>query len=232
MPVYPALAEVEEHSIAMGAALRAAGLHSKTVSSIRTKALKTGRKVTGLYATNRDPRWELDPGHPQYGTEIDCKIIFVKLCAQIFCFDNAPAIPHELTRVAQHIKELGPNLKQICEEQYLGHEIIAGTFRDSLLLERFDFEDLRQEGLTPVHGHSSFHLGHENPSLTPRHRPDNIAWRTFRSNLIQGNMTLRQSRIYFVKLIGRYFDLGEIHIPGEALPAPQEDIAVIAEAQE
>jgi len=29
-------------------------------------------------------------------------------------------------------------------------------------------------------------------------------------------MTLRQARIYFVKLIGRYFELGEITIEGEA----------------
>jgi hypothetical protein len=214
--VYPDQPEVEKHFEAMGAALRAAGLHSKTVSSIKTKALRTGRKVTGEYATNRDPRWSLDPGHPQYGTEIDCKIIFVKLAAQIFCFDNAPGMPTELTRVSQEIKDLGPDLKDICEERYLGHQIRSGTFRDSLLLERFDFNDLVAEGLNPVHGHSSFHIGHEDPTLKPKHRPDNVGWRTYRSNLIQGNMTLRQSRIYFVKLIGRYFELGEIHITGEA----------------
>lgn len=67
-----------------------------------------------------------------------------------------------------------------------------------------------------MHGHSSFHIGHEDPTRKPKHTPDNIGWRTFRSNLIQGNMTLRQARIYFVKLIGRYFELGEITIEGEA----------------
>ena len=42
--------------------------------------------------------------------------------------------------------------------------------------------------------------------------PENISWRTMRSNLIQGDMTLRESRTKFVELIGRYFDLGEVTI--------------------
>ena len=82
---YPILDDVEKHSVAIGAALREAGISSKLVGAIRTKALRTGRKVTGEFATNRDPRWTLDPVHPQYGTEIDSKIVFVKLAAQIFC---------------------------------------------------------------------------------------------------------------------------------------------------
>lgn len=208
--------QVDLHFAAMAAALRAAGIPGNVVGAIRTKALRTGRKVTGEFATNRDPRWTLDPNHPQYGTELDCKIIFVKLAAQIFCFDNAPAMPKELTRVSKEIKAIAPSLQSICEDNYLGHPIRKDTYRDALLLERFDFNDLVAEGLNPVHGHSSFHIGHEDPTRKPKHTPDNVGWRTFRSNLIQGNMTLRQARIYFVKLIGRYFELGEIHIDGEA----------------
>jgi hypothetical protein len=176
-----------------------------------------GSRVTGAHATNRDQRWTLNPNHPQYGTERDCKIIFVKLAAQIFCFDNAPPIPTTINRVPREIKALGPLLPQIAKK-YLGCKARPCTYRDTLLLERFNFNDLVAEGLNSVHGHSSFHLGHEDPSRKPKHTPDNIAWRTFRSNLIQGNMTLPQSRIYFVKLIARYFELGEIHIAGEAPP--------------
>lgn len=219
MPTPPPLADIEMHVDAMAAALRAAGVPSKIVSAIRTKALLTGRKVTGAFATNRDPRWELDINHPQYGTETDCKIIFIKLAAQIFCFDNAPAVPTTLTRVSNEVKALGPNLKAICEQHYLGHPIAPNSYHDALLLERFDFNDLVAEGLNPTHGHSSFHIGHEDPTKKPKHTPNNVGWRTFRSNLIQGNMTLRQARIYFVKLIGRYFELGEIHIDGEAAGA-------------
>lgn len=216
MPNSLSEADVDLHFAAMGAALRAVGVPPNVVGAIRTKALRTGRKVTGEFATNRDPRWTLATKHPQFGTELDCKIIFVKLAAQIFCFDNAPAMPAALTRVKSEIKELAPHLQTICETHYLGHQILPNSYRDALLLERFDFKDLVAEGLNPVHGHSSFHIGHEDPTLKPKHTPDNVGWRTFRSNLIQGNMTLRQSRIYFIKLISRYFELGEIHIDGEA----------------
>lgn len=207
------------HAIAAGAALRAAGIHSNVVSAIRTKALLTAKKVGGVYATNREKRWVVSPGHPQYGTELDCHIIFVKLAAQIFCFDNAPPVPASLNRVSASVKALGPGLKTLLEQSYTGHEIRPNTFQDSLLRERFDFNDLVAEGLNPQHGHSSFHIGHEDPTRKPKHTPDNVAWRTFRSNMIQGNMTLPQARLYFVKMVARYFDLGELQIVGEA-PAP------------
>lgn len=216
MVPYPPLSEVNLHVAATSAALRAAGLSPNTVNSIKTKAFRTGRKVTGVHATNRELRWAVDAGHPQYGTELDCKIIYVKLAAQIFCFDNAPDYPVNLARVSAEIKAIEAEMAQILEQRYLGHPLSPGTYRDSLLLERFDFNDLVQEGLTPIHGHSSFHLGHEDPTQSPKHTPGNISWRTFRSNLIQGNMTLRQSRIYFTKLIARYLNLGEISIDGEA----------------
>jgi hypothetical protein len=209
------ITEIDDHRAAMKAALRAVGVPKKVISAIETRALRTGRKITGQFATNRDPRWELSPDHPQYGTERDCKIILVKLTAQIFCFDNAPLMPSALSRVSNAVKAIAPQLKEICERHYLGHEIKSNSFRDALLLERFDFHDLVAEGFDPVHGHSSFHIGHEDPTRKPKHTPDNVAWRTKRSNLIQGNMTLRQSRIYFVKLIARYFELGELHVDGE-----------------
>lgn len=192
------IAEVDADRQAVKAALRAAGIPSNVLAAIETRALRTGRKLTGPFATNRDPRWSRAPEHPQFGTELDCKIIAVKLFALIFCFDNAPP--------------LGEPLKSRLEAEYIGYPILPGSHKDSLLLEAFDFNDLAQEGLEPVHGHSSFHMGHEDPTLVPKHKPENITWRTMRSNLIQGDMTLRAARIYFVKLIGRYFELGEIDI--------------------
>lgn len=195
--------------------LRNAGIPSKTVDAMATRALRTGRKLTGIYATNRDTRWSRTEDHPQFATEHHCKIIFVKLGAQIFCFDNAPALPDEF--------------RAIMETHYLGHPIIPGSYRDKLLLEKFNFLDLVNEGLNPTHGHSGFHIGHENPRIHPRHVPDNIGWRTFRSNLIQGDMTLREARIYFLKLIGRYFELEEIHIAGEPTVEPENEGILNAE---
>jgi hypothetical protein len=190
--------EVDADRAAVKTALRQAGISPNVLSAIETRAMRTGRKLTGPHATNRDTRWSRSPDHPQYGTEFDCKVIAVKLFALIFCFDNAPV--------------LADPLRSRLEQRYLGHPIEPGTHRDSLLLEQFDFNDLAQEGLEPVHGHSSFHMGHEDPSVSPKHTPANISWRTMLSNLIQGNMTLREARVYFIKLIARYFELGELDV--------------------
>lgn len=192
------LTDVIRDEAAMKDALKAAGLSTPLLGQISVKALKTQRRQTGIYQTNRDPRWQRPLLDPQYGTEIDCHIILVKLYGQIFCFDGAP--PLEAV------------LKTRIEDYYLGYPIVPGSYRDSLLLERFDFNVLVQEGLSPTHGHSDFHLGHEDPKAIPKHQANNTTWRTHRSNLIQGDMTLREARIYFVKLIGRYFELGELNI--------------------
>jgi hypothetical protein len=109
MLTYPPLSEVEQHIKLVRQALRDAGVPTKAISSIQTKALRTARKVTGQHATNRASRWTVAPTHPQYGTEHDCKIIFVKLCAQVFCFDDAP--------------QLERKLRQLLEDRYLGHRI-------------------------------------------------------------------------------------------------------------
>lgn len=103
MPDYPPLADVEEHIVLVRKTLRAAGLPSKVLQSIGTKALRTGRKVTGEHATDRDPRWRLAETHPQYGTENDCKLILVKLRAQIFNFDNSPPVPQSLRELWREV---------------------------------------------------------------------------------------------------------------------------------
>lgn len=184
--------------------LLANGFGRRLVASIETRALRSGRRLTGVFRSNRHSRWELifnHPDHgtdPQYGTEEDCKQILIILLLGTLEFRNAPIVTNPV------ISELS--------ERYLGRALIPGSYRDSLLLEYLDFEILRSESENPVHGRSSFHIGHQDPNAIPKHSPNNVAWRTLRSNLIQGDMTLREARIYIIKLIGRYFELGELNI--------------------
>ena len=84
-------------------------------------------------------------------------------------------------------------------ESYLGKQIVTGTYQDALLLEKLDYNELRDDALSPQHGYGVYHIGHQDPTLTPRHVPANVAWRTSRSNLIQGNMTLREARIALIR---------------------------------
>ena len=194
---YPDLEQVRIDFKAAKKALRVAGVHAKLITSIETKALRTGRKQTGEHATNRQSRWAINPRSPQYASESDSRIIFLILCAMIFEFENAPPLAEEVRPLF---------------ETYLGKTIKPGTYQDALLLEKLNYNKLRDDCLAPKHGYSVYHIGHQDPTRSPRHVPDNVAWRTSRSNLIQGNMTLREARIYLVKLIGRYFELGELDI--------------------
>lgn len=175
---------------------------SNLIAAIETRALRSGRRQTGVFRSNRTPRWKLIHDHPQhgtdsqYGTESDCKQILIRLLIATLEFRNAPRIDDPL------LSELS--------QRYLGRDLNPSSYRDSLLLEFLDFQVLRAEAESPTHGHSQFHIGHEDPTLSPKHVPENVAWRTLRSNLIQGDMTLRQARIYIIKLIARYFELGEL----------------------
>jgi|SRR5579872_6751540 len=92
---YPDLEQVRIDFKAAKAIMRAAGMPSKLVNSIETKALRTGRKVTGEHATNRQPRWAINPANPQYASEHHARIIFIILCAMIFEFENAPILTDE-----------------------------------------------------------------------------------------------------------------------------------------
>ena len=97
------IAQSKEFIALLKKELRNNNVPSKTLTSITTKALRTGRKLTGQWATNRDPRWSVDPAHPQYGTEVDCYKILGILLSQIFCFDNAPELTDELLDNAESL---------------------------------------------------------------------------------------------------------------------------------
>jgi hypothetical protein len=198
------LEEVNQDLKALKKHLRSHGFPNNLLGAIETRALRSGRRQTGVFKSNRDSRWRLlhdDPEHgtdPQYGTEVDCKVICIILLLTTLEFKDAPNIADDSI--------------QALASRYLNRSLVKDSYRDSLLLEFLDFQALRAEADSPTHGKSLFHLGHEDPQRTPKHSPENVAWRTLRSNLIQGDMTLREARIYIVKLIARYFALGELDI--------------------
>lgn len=189
-------------------ALRAAEVPAKLINGTTTRALKTGRKMTGPWKTNRASRWTVEADHPQYGSEIDCKLILLRLFATILEFDGAPQLDGRALEILEH---------------RLGRPLVPNSFKDELLLETLAYSDIAAEAENPRHGYSPIHIGHRDPTRQPKHTPDNVEWRTERSNLIQGNLTLREARTYLVQLIARYFELGEVQI----LPEPPEaDVAV------
>jgi hypothetical protein len=112
-------------------------------------------------------------------------------------FRGAPQLPREVEEIL---------------ERYLERPLVRGEYKDPLTRQRLSYADVIDECANPRPGHSILHIGHRDPRLRPRHVPDNVEWREARSNLIQGEMTLTESRTRFVELIARYFDLGEVRI--------------------
>ena len=193
----PTIPELERDVTAARRALRIAGVPQKLLDAIGTRALRTGRRQTGEFPTNREPRWTLVPNHPQYGTEFDCRLILLRLYATLLEFDGAPDIDSATLSML---------------EERLGRPIEKNSFRDELLLEKMSYADVVHEVLNPIPGISSIHIGHRDPTRQPKHSADNVEWRTERSNLIQGNLTLRAARTYLVEMIARYFELGEVTV--------------------
>lgn len=189
---------INQHKLAVKRSLRNHGVPDRLLNGIETRALRSGRRQTGEFQSNRQARWTLDPNDPQYGNERDCKIIVVRLFGMLLAFEDPPNIDDDE--------------RDIIKRHYIGAPLQPGTYKDSLLLESMSYPDFAAEAAAPTHGTSNFHIGHEDPTIHPKHIPENIMWRSHRSNLIQGNMTLRQARIYIIKLIGRYFELGELNI--------------------
>jgi hypothetical protein len=175
--------------------LRGAEVPDRVLAAVRTRAQLSGRRTTGEFRSNRGRRWLLQPEDPQFGSEVDCKVIELRLLGMMLQFVDAPDVGEEARTVLA---------------RYLGRVPEPGTYRDVLTLERLAYNHFANEVPTP--GRSEFHIGHDDPTLRPRHVPDNISWRTLRSNLIQGDMTLAEARTRLVQLVARYFGLGEVTI--------------------
>jgi hypothetical protein len=178
-------------------ALRAIGIPTSLITGITTRAQKSGRRTTGEFRSNRDSRWTLRKADPQYGTEHDCKLIELRLIATLLEFEGAPSID---------------GATQTMLESRLGRSLQKDGFRDELTLEKLSYDEIAAEAQSPRQGWSGFHIGHRDAAQKPKHTPDNVEWRTERSNLIQGNLTLAEARTKFVELIARYFELGEVTI--------------------
>ena len=113
--------EIKADRRAVRRAFRAAGAGRKLLIGIETRAIKSGRRQTGTFQSNRDPRWTLVAHDPQYGTEEDCRIIELRLIGFLLAFLNPPPVDERTVA--------------LLAERYLGAVPEPGTYRDSLLLE-------------------------------------------------------------------------------------------------
>jgi hypothetical protein len=125
-------------------------------------------------------------------------VIELQLLAGLLQFQNAPAVNR--------------GTEAFLDGYYSG-DLRAGMYRDELTRELLDYNALLGD---PRHGLSNLHIGHLDPNVRPRHIPSNVSWRTDKSNLVQGDMTLFEAKLWLLALLGRYLELGEATVQPDA----------------
>jgi len=214
-----ALSQLDDEIKSVRSGLRKAGVPSRLISSISTRATRSGRRQAGQFRSNREPRWKLSPNDPQYGTEDDCKVIELQLLGMMCEFVNAPDIDEQTRNVLA---------------AYIGHPPVPGTYRDALTNERLDYNDFLDATLNLGSGRPKFYVGYDDPSKQPKHTPDNVSWRSGRSNAFQGDMTLSEARTQLIEAVPSADSdpqdgldqtdlLFRIYVPSERLYAAEAD---------
>lgn len=149
--------------------------YPRITKKVELQVRRTPRRLTGLYKTNPDCRWTLDPKHPDYTSAAQIKPIEAKLLSQALSFDHAPNVPADVSDAAAKI---------------LGHVLAAGIYKCPVSGKSMDFELLRQEAEKPTHGRSKFQVGHIRPKARGGvNDPDNTYWISDLGNRIQGDNT-------------------------------------------
>jgi|GEM_PF-2487940 len=166
--------------------LKAAGISPKLLSSIGRKCLLTPRRQTGRQdrRTNREPRWKVTEDHPDYSSEENAHLVELRLLLDMLNMRNAP--------------EIDKSFLNDLAAKYLSSAPVQPT-NDPLTDEVLDYPELVADIVDkPKHGYSKFHIGHQEPKLSPKHLPGNVRWQLKASNDFQGSMNIRVARIAFL----------------------------------
>lgn len=175
--------ELREDVRLLVSAMKEAGVPAKLIESIRRKCLKSPRRQTGRVdrRTNRQLRWNLAEDHPDFSTQVDSHLVFLRLLLDVLRMRGSPRVedlPNELS-----VKHFGSSLPD-------------ETAADPLTDEVFVYADILDDVVTnPTHGYSRFHIGHQDPGVQPKHTPTNIRWQLKESNDFQGTMHVRVARL-------------------------------------
>lgn len=150
---------------------------------------------------NRRSRWLFESGHKFYATEIMATLVEVKYYLQTLSMEGAPPLP--------------PNSIQNSFDWLLGHEVMPGKYFDPIQLIPMKLDDF-------INDPRSIQSGHYIPlDRGGRHVPDNTFLMLYRSNQIQGNLTVAEL-IYLMGEIVKRHNIKESSvispIPDQVLP--------------
>ncbi len=143
-----------------------------------------GRPQDGLDG-NRINRWLLPDDHKFYATEIIATLVEVKYILQALSMLNAPDISEY-------------NLSTAFTPWLLEHELLPGEYRDPVQLTQMDFDEFIEEP-------RSVQSGHIHPlDRGGVHHPENTFLMYFRSNQIQGNLTVEELLDFMRSVVSKH----------------------------
>ena len=167
-------------------------LFVRVYSKIQVKSYLTDRVLTGVHKTNREKRWETHPESVHFALRKTCQEVEYALVKQVFGFDK---VPSDLLKIFKEVESA---------------EHLATPFRCPITLETMSFTQFKTELLSPIHGKSSFQVGHLNPlksvngDETYGHTAKNISWISSDGNRIQGSLSLKETRSLIERISENY----------------------------
>ena len=169
---------------------------AETYSKIAVKSFLTDRVLTGEHKTNREKRWECHPNSVHFALKKECLEIEAKLIKQICHFEG---FPNELRTL-------------ISDNQVI--VLSNETTKCPVTLDPIQFERFQNEILNPIHGKSSFQVGHMHPLKSvgenkfTGHTAENISWISSEGNRIQGELSIEETRELILRIIANYRQAG------------------------
>lgn len=167
-------------------------LFARVYKKIQVKSYLTDRVLTGIHKTNREKRWETHPGSVHFAFRKTCQEVEYTLVKQIFGFDQ---IPSDLLNLFKSVESV---------------EQLVSPFRCPITMDPLSFPLFETELLSPIHGKSSFQVGHLNPlkaingDETYGHTAKNISWISSDGNRIQGSLSLIETRNLIKRISENY----------------------------
>ena len=161
-----------------------AAIFKKVISQkIKVKAYQTDRAQTGAHQTNREKRWESHPDNYQFAFRRDCNDVEASLVLQICMFDGADT---DLITMLQQNGLLPADFEK---------------YKCPITGDTLNYSDFEQEVLYPIHGKSSFQVGHLNPlKSTGSHDASNIGWISDDGNRIQGSLSMNEVNELLIRI--------------------------------
>lgn len=159
-----------------------------------TSSIVPGRPQSGSDG-NRRNRWEFEVGDKYFATEINATLVEIKYYLQTLSMENAPEISS---------KSIMSAFKWL-----LGHDIKPGEYLDPIQLKPIDFIKFYLEP-------SIIQSGHLIPlDRGGTHIPSNTFLMLYRSNQMQGNMTLDELIQLMREIVLRHdtIQTGELNTP-------------------